>query len=250
VEVSENAFMHEILAIYRSCKKKVDINWFTEWLCRPVAALMVFFLRRTPITPNQVSFLSLFFAMGAGAVFACLPSYEALLLAAALSHTSFLLDCSDGMLARCKNIASHLGHLLDFLMDELKAMLLFACIALRLYQQHEDPLYLIVGMGFLFCIATGLTLTSFMRRPEYSGEHPTKDGQPAKIAVRQGPLGWGVMLLEHGARSVVHYPQYLWILAITNRLDLYFWGYGVVHVLYIGRAGLAIAWRLGRFERS
>ncbi len=240
--------MSEIGEIYRSCKKKVDINWFTEWLCRPVAAVLVYFLRRTRITPNQVSFLSLFIAAGAGALFALKLSYAGLLAAVLVNHIGFLFDCSDGMLARCKNVASHLGHLLDFLMDELKAMLIFACVTIRMWRVTGDDLYLLAGLGFLFALATGLTLTSFMRRPEYSGQSPTKDGQPAVIATRAGLLGKATSLVEHAARSVVHYPQYIWILAILDRIDIYFWAYGVVNVLYIGRAGLAIAWRLGRFR--
>ncbi|MCP4443764.1 MAG: CDP-alcohol phosphatidyltransferase family protein [Myxococcales bacterium] len=240
--------MSEIAEIYRSCKKKKDINWFTEWLCRPVAAVLVFFLRRTPITPNQVSFLSLLIAGGAGALFAGGTSYTFLLAAVVVNHISFIFDCSDGMLARCKNVASHLGHLLDFLMDELKAMLIFACVTVRMWRATGDEHYLLYGIGFLFALATGLTLTSFVRRPEYSGEKPTKDGQPAVIAKRTGVVGKSISLFEHAARSVVHYPQYIWILAICDRIDIYFWAYGAVNVLYIGRVGLAIAWRLGRFR--
>ena len=32
----------EIVAIYRSSKKKQDINWFTEWIARPPAAVVVY----------------------------------------------------------------------------------------------------------------------------------------------------------------------------------------------------------------
>ena len=240
--------MSEIAEIYRSCKKKKDINWFTEWMCRPVAAVLVYVLRRTRVTPNQVSFLSFLIACGAGALFALGTGHSWLIAAALVNHISFIFDCADGMLARCKNIASHLGHLLDFLMDELKAMLIFGCVTIRMWRVTGDEHYLLIGLGFLFALATGLTLTSFMRRPEYSGQTPTKDGQPAVITKRGGPIGAVLTLLEHAARSVVHYPQYLWILAIIDRIDIYFWAYGAVNVLYIGRAGLAIAWRLGRFR--
>ncbi len=219
-----------------------------EWLCRPVAAVLVYFLRRTAVTPNQVSFLSFFIAAGAGALFVAGTGHTWLIAAVAVNHISFIFDCADGMLARCKNVASHLGHLLDFLMDELKAMLIFGCVTIRMWRVTGDAHYLVWGLGFLFALATGLTLTSFMRRPEYSGETPTKDGQPAVIAARTGILGTSISALEHVARSVVHYPQYIWILGIFDRIDIYFWAYGVVNVLYIGRTGLAIAWRLGRFR--
>nr|MBA3542734.1 hypothetical protein [Deltaproteobacteria bacterium] len=47
----------EIATIYRSSKKKHDINWFTEWIARPPAAAVVYALRNTRITPNQVTFM-------------------------------------------------------------------------------------------------------------------------------------------------------------------------------------------------
>ena len=156
--------------------------------------------------------------------------------------------CADGMLARQRKQSSVLGHLLDFLMDEVKAMMIFACVTIRLALQHPEEYYLFYGMGFFFALSTGLTLTSFMRRPEYSGETPTEDGQPAVIQKRKGPIGAVLTLLEHSARFVVHYPQYIWLCAALDRMDIYFWAYGAVNVLYIGRAGLAILWRLGRFE--
>lgn len=236
----------EIAEIYRSSKKKVDINWFTEWICRPFAAVIVYVLQNTRVTPNQVSFLSFFIAIGASAFFACGLSYQWLLVAALVNHISFLFDCADGMLARRKGISSTLGHLLDFLMDELKAMMIFASITIRLWQVESDELFLLYGIGGLFALATGLTLTSFMRRPEYSGQTPTKDGQPAIMTKRKGPIGMVLNLLEHAARIVVHYPQYIWICAIADRMEIYFWAYAAVNVLYIARSGLAIIWRLGR----
>jgi phosphatidylglycerophosphate synthase len=240
----------EIATIYRTYKKKVDINWFTEWICRPQAAALVYFLRNTRITPNQVSFISFLIAMGAAALFAMALSHELLIVGAVIYHVSFIFDCSDGMLARSKNIASVLGHLLDFLMDEVKAMMIFCAITIRLWQTHSDELYLVCGLAGLFALSTGLTLTSFMRRHEYSGEVPDKDGQPAKLRKRPGVIGGILNLFEHGARLVVHYPQYLWLCAIFNRVDIYFWAYGAVNVLYVGKAGLSIAWRLGRFPRE
>ncbi len=240
----------EIAEIYRTYKKKVDINWFTEWVCRPFAAGIVYLLRNTRVTPNQVSFLSLFIACAAGAIFALGESYAWLLIAVAVNHLSFLFDCADGMLARSQARSSHLGHLLDFLMDEIKAMMIFACVTIRLWRPEGEELYLLAGLGGLFALATGLTLTSFMRRPEYSGQKPTQDGQPAIMEKRRGLVGGALNLLERAARFVVHYPQYIWMCAIANRMDIYFWAYAGVNLLYIGRAGLAIAWRLGRFRSA
>jgi hypothetical protein len=87
-----------------------------------------------------------------------------------------------------------------------------------------------------------------MRRHEYSGETPNEDGQPAVVGKRRGLVGGLLNIIEYAARLLVHYPQYIWACALADRMDIYFWAYGAVNVLYIGRAGLAIFWRLGRFR--
>lgn len=237
----------EIAAIYRASKKKKDINWFTQHLARPPAAVLVWLLARTPVTPNQVTFLATVVAAAAGAILVAWPGWVGLVVAAAVFELSFVLDCVDGMLARLRKIASPLGHLLDFLMDELKAMLIYGCVAVRLWRDTGDERLLIVGLAGLFCLASGIALTSFMRRPEYSGQRPTEDGQPAEVGGRRGVVGHALSALEWAARVVVHYPQYIWICALADRIDVYFWAYGAVNVLYLGLSFLKIVWRLGRF---
>jgi phosphatidylglycerophosphate synthase len=239
---------HEIVAIYRASKKRRDINWFTEWVARPPAAVVVYALRGTPITPNQVTFLSTVIAAGACAMFALLPGHAWLIAAAAVFELSFVLDCADGQLARLRRTASPLGHLLDFLMDELKAMLLLACVAVRLWTERGDERFLLIGLGGLFCLASGISLTSFMRRPEYGARPPTADGQPAELTTRRGAVGRALHAVEWAARFVVHYPQYLWLCALVGRIDAYFWAYTAVNALYLARSFAAILLRLGRFE--
>jgi len=172
-----------------------------------------------------------------------------LVAAALVFEFSFVLDCADGQLARLRKTASPLGHLLDFLMDELKAMLLLAAVAVRLWSERHDERFLLVGLVALFCLASGISLTSFMRRPEYGAKPPTAEGQPAEVGQRRGPVGMVLNALEWAARIVVHYPQYLWLCALVDRIDLYFWAYAAVNALYLAKSFAAILFRLGRFDR-
>jgi phosphatidylglycerophosphate synthase len=238
----------DIVAIYRASKKKHDINWFTEWVARPPAAVVVYLLRNSPVTPNQVTFASAFIAAAACAMIALLPGHAWLIAAAIVFEISFVLDCADGQLARLKKVASPLGHLLDFLMDELKAMLLIGCVTVRMWRDTGNDHLLIVGLGALFCLAAGISLTSFMRRPEYGAKPPTEDGQPVELARRSGPVGIVLSGIEWAARFVVHYPQYIWACAFANRIDVFFWAYAGVNALYLGKSLLSIVLRLGRFQ--
>jgi hypothetical protein len=54
-------------------------------------------------------------------------------------------------------------------------------------------------------------------------------------------------VFEWAARIVVHYPQYIWICAVVNRIDIYFWAYAAVNALYLGLSFMKIFFRLGRF---
>jgi hypothetical protein len=240
----------EIAAIYRASKKRKDINWFTEWVARPPAAVLVYALRSTRITPNQVTFLSAVVCAAAGAMFALLDGHLWLIAAALVFELSFVLDCVDGQLARLRKTSSPLGHLLDFLMDEIKAMLVFGCVTVRLWRQEpagEGDWLLLVGLGGLFCLASGIAITSFMRRPEYGAPPPTADGQPHQARSGGGLLGLAVRVIEWPARVIVHYPSYIWLAAALDRIDLYFWTYAAVNLLYLGKSFLVLLVKLGRF---
>jgi phosphatidylglycerophosphate synthase len=243
----------EIAAIYRASKKKKDINWWTEWVCRPPAAVVVYALQGTRVTPNQVTFLATLVAFGACALFILLPGWWGAILAALVFELSFVLDCVDGQLARVRKTASPIGHHLDFLMDEIKAFFVFGSITVRLHLGAADPemarWYLIVGLAGMACLGSGLSMTTFMRRVEYGAPPPTEEGQPAQVGGRRGPVGAVLTLLEHAARVVVHYPSYILIVALIppGRLDIYFWAYAAVNALYAAKSFLAIFLRLGRF---
>ncbi|MCX5743836.1 MAG: CDP-alcohol phosphatidyltransferase family protein [Proteobacteria bacterium] len=241
----------EIAQIYRASKKKRDINWFTEWVARPPAAVVVYALRNTPITPNQVTFMSAVVAAIACALLVLTPgSWLGLVLATVTFELSFILDCADGQLARLRKLASPLGHLLDFLMDELKAMLLIGSTAVRLWLEHPaNPWFLVIGIAALFCLAAGISFTSFMRRPEYGAKPPTEDGQPAEVGKRTGPIGMVLNGIEFLARIVVHYPQYLLVCAAFDRFDIFFWAYASVNALYFLKSFASIFLRLGRFTK-
>jgi hypothetical protein len=137
-------------------------------------------------------------------------------------------------------------------MDEIKAFFVFGAVTVRLSlgaSGDDARLFLLVGLAGMACLGSGLSMTTFMRRPEYGAPPPTEDGQPAQIARRRGPVGAVVTLLEHAARVVVHYPSYILICALVppGRLDVYFWAYAVVNALYAARSFLGILLKLGRF---
>ena len=188
--------------------------------------------------------------LGGLMMFVLLPGWQGAIAAAAVFEVSFVLDCADGQLARIRQTPSVLGHLLDFLMDEIKAFMVFGAIAVRLWTFSGEIYYLLAGIGGLFAVASGIAITSFTRRPEYGAAQPTADGQPHEAAQRSGVVGSLIGGFEFCARIVVHYPQYIWIVAIFDRMDIYFWAYGGVNLLYLGYMFLGLLVELGRFRAA
>lgn len=232
--------------IYRQSKKRND-NFWTEWISRPPAALVVQALQPTRITPNQVTFSSLAtFAVAAG-VLVGWRTHAGLIATVCLTQLSYILDCADGQLARLKKLSSPAGALLDFLMDEVKAFLLVGAATARLWLQTGDARWLAVGVGGLVAVATGISLTSFMRTEEYRRATGAPPVPPATdragfLPARLTPLS----LVEAAGRFAFHYPSWIFFIALLDRLDVFVHVYLAAHLLYLGRASLIVLVKLGR----
>jgi phosphatidylglycerophosphate synthase len=240
-----------VVDAYRRTKKPRDILW-NRFVARPLAAALLVPLARTNVTPNQVTFATLFVFVAGAAMLALCPARGALVGAVAVLELSYVLDCVDGQLARWKGLSSPVGAHLDFLMDEIKAFLLVAAVALRLWRGAHDARWLVEGVLGLVAVATAISLTTFIRRPEYAaatgaavshGAGDYGEGFDAKPATpSRSPLA---LLLSLGS-FLAHYPSYILFVAIADRMDLFLHVYAGLHAAYAARALLGILRKLGR----
>lgn len=229
-----------VAEVYRKTRKPVDIFW-NVYVARPVAAALVYALRDTRVTPNQVT-LSAFVVCciaAVGIVFA--PGYWGLLGSIIVFELSYVLDCVDGMLARWRGTQSMPGHLFDFLMDEIKAFIVLSAVAVRLYLDGQDERFLLLGLGGLVCLATGISITTFQRRPEIAPK--PAEGTPAK---EPSLVGRAIGLAEWLGKFFIHYPSYILYTAIAARIDVYLYAYIGANALYAARGLAQVAWRMGR----
>lgn len=227
-----------IAETYRLTKKPRDLPW-NVYVCRPIAAALVAGISGTRITPNQLTLTALVLAMISAILLMGLPGYAGLVGAIVVFEGSYVLDCADGMLARLRNVQSVQGHLLDFLMDEIKAFALLAAATVRVYvDRGHDERFLLAGLGGLFALASGIAMTTFSRRPEIAGAPADSPApEPKRTLVGQ---------LERVAKLLIHYPSYIWIAALSGHLEIYFYPYIAVNVAYAGRTFLGIALRFGK----
>jgi len=244
-------FFTKVAETYRQTRKPRDILW-NRFVARPLAAVLLVPLQGTRITPNQVTFASLVVFVAAASLMALFPGQLGLIVAIVALEASYVLDCVDGQLARKKGLSSPVGAHLDFLMDELKAFMLVAAAGIRLWRGSEEPLWLLEGLLGLCMVATAISLTTFIRRPEYlkatGAARPESAGDygdgfaaaPAK-AGRRGPLA----LLESLGKLLIHYPSYLVVVALADRLDVFLHVYVVINSAYAARALLGVFLKLG-----
>jgi hypothetical protein len=230
-----------IAEIYQKTRKVPDLFWNT-YVCRPPAAIVVYALRNTRVTPNQVTLGAFALAAVSAALIVTLPGHLGLIAAIVVFELSYVLDCADGMLARLRNVQSTPGHLLDFLMDEIKAFLILGAVAVRLWREHGDARFLLLGIAGLVVLATGIAITTFQRRPEIAG--PAAPGPVASrpVSLVRQVVGW----VERGAKFLIHYPSYILYAALIGRIEIYFYPYVAVNALYAARALAGVALAFGR----
>jgi phosphatidylglycerophosphate synthase len=88
-------------------------HWAGKLYVRRVSPYLTRLFVRTPITPNQVTWLMIAVGVAAGAVLAIEDAVWPALVAFALIQLQILLDCSDGEVARWKGVSSPVGIYLD-----------------------------------------------------------------------------------------------------------------------------------------
>jgi phosphatidylglycerophosphate synthase len=235
-----------VAEVYRKTRKRPDLFWNT-WVARPPAAAVVALLAGTRVTPDQVTLGAFVVAMASAAGIVWLPGYAGFLIAIVVFELSYVLDCVDGMLARWRGTASATGHLLDFLMDEIKAFAILGAVSVRLYRERQEPLFLLLGVAGLIALSTGIAITTFQRRPEVSGRAADEKERPAAGPRSIVALALGVPLSF--AKWLVHYPSYILYAAIAGRPELYFFPYLAVNAVYALKSLLSLALRFGRFAR-
>jgi phosphatidylglycerophosphate synthase len=237
-----------IAALYRATRKPEDMH-FNTYVCRPLAAVFVYGLLNTRVAPNQVTFFSLALSGVAASLLVFTPWPLGLGLGVALYELSYVFDKVDGMLARARGAQSTTGHLLDFLMDEIKAFAILAAMAVGAFRHTGRVELLLWGLVGVVCLASGIGMTTFQRRPEVvsaarSAAASPSSAAPARASLRQRL----VRLAEAVGHFFIHYPSYIWIAALLGDARVYLYPYVVVNVAYAARSLLGLVLRYGASE--
>jgi len=247
--------------IYRLTRKKNDYV-FNLYVMRPIAAVVVAIFAKLPFTPNQITIFNLVAFVVAAIFLVAMPTYVGGLVAIGVLEFSYCFDCVDGMLARFKKIASKEGHHFDFFTDELKAILLVSALAIRLWRTGGlgidgarwpagETSFLLAGIAGAVILASAISLTNFVRKPEISGKETTVEAHYETVETKKASslVGRVAQLVTDFLRFLNHYPSHIYLFALVDRFDVLFWIYVAINLLYLGRGWLGLLVRFGRFPR-
>lgn len=130
----------------RSLKMPEAEEFFDLLFYRPVAFLFVKFIYRFPISPNQVTILSLIAGLAAAWYFSVSTS-AALLSAGIWYAVANILDCCDGQLARLQNSGTQLGRIVDGVVDYVSSIAIFVGIGIGSFEAGQYTWSLVVVSG-------------------------------------------------------------------------------------------------------
>ncbi len=128
------------------------------WVHRPLAYAFCRLVYRTPVTPNQVTFLAISLGLAAAACWVD-GGRSAMVWGGALLWISAIMDGADGILARAKNMQSAFGRALDGTADMLVGLSTVAACLYHLAATGADKTLLALGVGAT--LTTGLQLNLY-----------------------------------------------------------------------------------------
>ena len=114
---------------------KEIIEPVNRYFHNPIAASIVQALKDTWVTPNQVTYASVFVGLVSAYTFS-LGTLQAFFFAGILLEVVLILDCVDGQLARAKKCSSDWGRLLDGIAGYIIYLAVLAGIMISLDKEH------------------------------------------------------------------------------------------------------------------
>lgn len=136
-------------------KPKHEEELYAWYVMRRVSIYVSLFLAKFPITPNQITILSLLFGL-CGATILILGGILRLkwlvFLGSLFFQTWYLLDCVDGELARLKKIFSEIATILDHIVHYLIDFFVIFSLSLYSYLISKQIKFLIFGMILIFIL--------------------------------------------------------------------------------------------------
>lgn len=127
---------------FRATIKPLEVEEIVDLLVhRPVAHLIARGSYSTPITPDQLTWTSMFVGLASGACAwrSFLTGHPMMGWAGALLILSAVVDCADGQLARMRRSSSTFGRMLDGAVDAVVQLAVVPATVAHVWWRHGGP---------------------------------------------------------------------------------------------------------------
>ncbi|WP_067621717.1 CDP-alcohol phosphatidyltransferase family protein [Alicyclobacillus acidiphilus] len=125
--------MGELSKINACAKRPIDI--WTNYLYYPMSIAFVYLIRKTPLSPNGVTVLSLVTCLAGCAGF-FLGTRTDEIAGLIVTQIAYVFDCADGQLARYRQQFSSIGGWLDQVADRVKEFAIYFSLAYGYVRNH------------------------------------------------------------------------------------------------------------------
>lgn len=188
---------------------------FSIHVSRKLSRLVSGVLVRLPITPNQITLLSLFIGLAA-CWFFLQGGYRYSVMGAVVLYASIILDCSDGEVARLKFMYSKYGGLLDSLCDSTVFSGVLFCAALAIHRDSHMPNIIAVGAVAAVVMFICSNLYFYLHYVKEDSEN-----DPANSIMRSFANEDSFYLSLLGFTLLDKLPWYLWAVAAGTIVYLF-----------------------------
>jgi len=205
----------EMKPTFKNLKKVIDrpneIDPYAKYLIRPISIWFTWIFVRTPLSANHVTIIQEIFGITGAVLFA----YGRFVLGSLFLQIGFIMDNSDGEVARWKHQQSKSGKFLDLIGHMIVIPFYFFGLGLGLYLQQGNIIMLI--MGFLAGLFS-LKLEKFINN---------EDGN--------------LELARHGVfKSLFRYPDSMNVITILAIIDWFFKSNFLFYCIIIYGIGMTV----------
>jgi CDP-L-myo-inositol myo-inositolphosphotransferase len=180
-----------------------DSPFIDRYIIRKISGFISGFLSRTPVTPNQVTIISLIFGIISG-VFFSLGEYTYTITAGLLYFLSTVFDQCDGEVARLKQMETEFGRKWDIIVDAIVNAVIVIGITIAVYTKTGSILVIIAG----FFAMTGITISLLLATYFSHGSKKDTGAKEMLDKLNNKDFFYIIMLLS------VIFNQMIWFLLI------------------------------------
>ena len=135
-------------------KEKLLIDPFLSRYYRPFSLRVSWLLYKTNITPNFVTFLQIIVGLTACLAIVLFPKQQVFILGIIFLHLAYLLDCSDGEIARAKKMSSLEGVFLDKFAHAITMPSIFMAVSIYYSQYLFEYQFFLLTISFFASLCT------------------------------------------------------------------------------------------------